>query len=86
MENNNLSELISLAKFGDVICINTGITGAPIRWWTNSGFNHTAIYLYDGLILDSTLKYGVKIRKIEELGNFEWALLRCVQKIDFQAN
>ena len=74
--------MIEIAKPGDILLINTGLTGAAIRWWCNSSYNHTANYIGGGKIVDSVLKHGVSERYLMDLKKFEWSILRPTECID----
>jgi hypothetical protein len=47
---------------GDIVFIRTETAmGKLIRWTTDSNINHVAYYIGNGLIIESTLGYGVRI-------------------------
>lgn len=77
-KSNNIDKLIKVAKSGDIICVRTNgfMPRALICWWTNSYYNHTANYIGNGKIIDSTLEHGVIERDVSDLGIFEWSILR----------
>lgn len=53
---------------GDVIVLSgTGAMRGAIRYATNSQFNHTAIYIGDGYVIDATDCFGVSRRALKDL-------------------
>jgi hypothetical protein len=78
--------ILQYGEPGDVILARTpGMAADVIRWWTNSHYNHTAIYTGAGLMVDSALKHGVSERFIWGLGPFEWALMRPAIQLSREA-
>jgi hypothetical protein len=54
--------LLSIIRPGDIIGLRTeSISGRLIRWTTSSNINHVALYLGNGLVIESQLGYGVRI-------------------------
>jgi hypothetical protein len=58
-KKDSLNEVL---KPGDIICVRgDGFVGKVIRWVTESNINHVALYIGNGLIIESTYGYGVRI-------------------------
>jgi len=54
-------------KKGDIIATKTeNWIGRIIRWVTSSNYNHIAIYIGDGKIIESQDGYGVRLHSVEQ--------------------
>jgi len=63
---NNNRDFFSIARAGDIISMRSdGFVGKLIRWVTASNINHVAIYIGNGLIIESALGHGVRIIPLE---------------------
>lgn len=57
---------LNVVKTGDIISVRSeDWMGRFIRWVTESNVNHSALYLGNGLIIESTLGPGVRILPID---------------------
>lgn len=62
MISKDMVRFMSVALPGDIISVRTeGWIGAHVRWVTESEINHSALYLGNGLAIESTLGHGVRI-------------------------
>jgi hypothetical protein len=58
----NSQSFFMAAQPGDIVSVRTeGWIGRIIRWVTSSNINHVGMYLGNGLMIESTLGYGVRI-------------------------
>lgn len=88
MQRYKADSLANTIRSGDIVCVrNESIIGKIIRWVTESNINHVALYIGNGLIIESTLGYGVRIAPLSIYTNnngCEISICRSVQKYNIQ--